>query len=98
MASIDWTALIPLAAPLLLLLGAGVVILLLAPFAKKGLSFVILAVSGASLALAFVAAWQGWMGGAPLSMGLLLFDRMAYGFDFVLILAALLSIFLSKDY
>jgi NADH-quinone oxidoreductase subunit N len=98
MASVDWSAIIPFAAPLFALLGAGVVILLLAPFAKKAFPVIILIVSGVSLAYAFFAAWAGWMSGAPLSLGLMIFDRMAYGFDFVLLIAALLTIFLSKDY
>jgi NADH-quinone oxidoreductase subunit N len=38
------------------------------------------------------------VGGPRSPWGLLLFDRMAYGFDFILILAALLTVFLSKDY
>jgi NADH-quinone oxidoreductase subunit N len=98
MASIDWTTLTQLASPLLALLAAGILILLLAPFARKAVPHLILAVSALSLGFALLAAWSGWMQGAPLSMGLMLFDRMAYGFDFVLLIAALLTIFLSKDY
>ncbi len=98
MASVDWTTLTALAAPILILLGAGLLILLLAPLARKAFSVLILILSALAIGCALLAAWGGWLSGAPLSLGLLLFDRLAYGFDFVLLLAALLTVFLSKDY
>ncbi|HSA60129.1 MAG TPA: NADH-quinone oxidoreductase subunit N [bacterium] len=98
MATVDWSTLTALATPVLILLGAGLLILLLAPLARKVFSVLILILSALAIVSALLASWGGWLSGAPLSLGLLLFDRMAYAFDFVLLLAALLTIFLSKDY
>lgn len=98
MESADWTTLVSLSSPILALFGVGGLILLLAPIAKKWVSIVIFLLSGLGLAFALVAAWGGWMSGSPLSLGLLSFDRLAYGFDFVLLIAALLTLLLSKDY
>jgi len=94
----NWQVFLSFATPILSLLGGGLLILLLAPLARRFVPSLILLVSVLFLGFSLIAAWGGWSSGTPLSLGLMLFDRMAYAFDFVLLLAALLSLLLSKDY
>lgn len=94
----NWQVFLSFATPILSLLGGGLLILLLAPLAKRFVPSLILLVSVLFLGFSLIAAWGGWSSGTPLSLGLMLFDRMAYAFDFILLLAALLSLLLSKDY
>ncbi len=90
----DWLLLSRLGLPLLLPIGAGLLIVVLSPFWKRG-GF---AISLIALIASFFFAWQEWFTGSTLRMGMLLFDRFAYCFDLILGAAALLTLFLSKEY
>lgn len=92
----DWLLLCQLSFPLILLLVAGLICVLLAPFLKNALFYFVF--STLVLFVAFVDAAQIWLQGPSYSMALLLFDRMAYSFDLIILLAAFLSLFLSKEY
>ena len=97
---IDWGLLARLSLPILTLLGAGLVLLVVAPFAKRRISAAVAAISGLAILLSFFFSWNEWLSGSGsmVSLGMLLFDRMAYSFDLLFLAAAFLTVFLSKNY
>ncbi len=94
----DWVVLTELTLPILILMGGAMLVLLLAPFVRKGGDLIALGVSLVSLVVSFLFVWGYWSNGSSFSIGMLLFDRLAFSFDLLLIVAAFLTILLSKDY
>ncbi len=94
----DWALLAHLSLPILIATGVGLLILIMTPFLKKGVSVLLLLLSAFSTAASFFFAWQGWISGPPLSFGMLLFDRMSYSFDLVFLVSLFLTIVLSREY
>lgn len=97
--TIDWGTLGTLSLPILILLGAGLVVLVLSAFTSGRIaSRLIFVLSLVSVAAALLLSWQLWLSGSTLSVGMLLFDRMAFSFDMIVLLAGLLTLLISKDY
>lgn len=94
----DWSLFARLSLPILILLGMALFLLMIAPFAKKSLSGFVLGARLLAIAAAFVFAWQSWLAGSSLSLGMLFFDRLAYAFDLIILIALLLTSLLSRDY
>ncbi len=97
----DWILLSRLSLPILILLGVAILFLVFSPFLSRGgrrHSGLFATLAALTVLLALVACWRAWLVGASLSMGLLLFDRVSYGFDLVFLTATLMSVILSKDY
>jgi len=98
----DWTTLTGLCFPILLLFGMGLVITLVSAFSiqspRSKSTVVIQILTGLSLAVALFFTWKLWLAGPALSFSALVFDRLSFSFDLILLLAALLTLFLSKDY
>lgn len=94
----DWLALAQLALPFLAPLVGGLMILAVVPFARKAGSTVAFALSVLTLIFSILCAWGYWSNGSSLSIARLLFDRMAFTFDLILLLSALLTVLISKDY
>lgn len=92
---IDWVLLGRLSLPILIQVGGGLLIVAVAPFLKKkglGLVVSVLAILGS-----FILVCREWFLSAPLSAGMLLFDRLSFSFDLIFLTAAFLTILLSKD-
>lgn len=99
LANFDWASLLGLSFPILIPFGMGLVIVLATAFLRKpSLNWTIQIGTGLALAAALFFSWKLWMVSPSLSLGSLLFDRLSFSLDLILLLAALLTLFLSKDY
>ncbi len=99
LAHFDWTSLLGLSFPILILFGTGLAIVLATAFSRKtSLNGAIQIGAGLALAAALFFSWKLWMVSPSLSLGSLLFDRLSFSLDLILLLSALLTLFLSKDY
>lgn len=97
--NIDWIAVGGLSLPILILLGTAMVVLVASAFASgRVVSWLIFLLSLVSVIAALLISWRLWLAGSTLSVGMLLFDRMAFSFDLIVLLAGLLTILISKDY
>ena len=94
----DWNLLARLSLPILILVSMAIVLLLLTPFLKTRFHEVLVVLCGFALGAAFFFSWREWMSGTSYRMSGLLFDRLAYGFDLLFTIAAVLTVSLSKDY
>jgi NADH:ubiquinone oxidoreductase subunit 2 (subunit N) len=88
--------------PFVLLSGAGTLLLLPAAFAshkkedeERPLNKLILP-SLIVLLVAAVIAWRAWLSSATIASGMVLSDRIAYGFDLLFIVVAFLTLLLSS--
>lgn len=94
----DWGLFCQLSLPLLILTGLALVLLLLSAFTKKLLPGIPSILAGIAIVLSLVSAWFLWIHGPGFSLGMLVFDRMSYGFDLLFLVAGLLTILLSNNY
>lgn len=94
----DWNLLTRLALPLIVPLGAGILLATATPFLGRWVRLTALVMSLIAILAALFFTWKEWAAGSSLTLGMLLFDRMAYSFDLIFLIAGLLTIFLSKDY
>jgi NADH-quinone oxidoreductase subunit N len=94
----DWRLLATVSLPILIPFVSGLAFVTAAPFSRKRLSRLWVPLSLLAVAVSFGSAWREWLFGTTIGAGMLLFDRMAYSFDLVFLIAALLTIFLSKNF
>lgn len=99
--STDWLLLTKLSLPLLILVGVALAILLISAFSKKSLHAAMTLFCGLAIVSAFIFTWKSWINGSsisPLGTSMLVFDRMAYGFDLLFLVTSLLTLLLSTNY
>lgn len=94
---LDWILFARLALPVTLLIAVALMIVVAAPFLKQRGESIALFSSILATGAALFFAWQEWLAGASFSLQMIAFDRLAYGFDLLLLVALLLTLLLSWD-
>lgn len=94
----DWAFFAASSLPILIVTGAGLILLALTPFLGKRLSPISLGISGLATIAALYAGGREWAGGGSIVMQKLLFDRLASSFDMIFLVSLLMTLLLSRDY